>query len=65
MHKEHLKARGTKNAHHEKQLWHGTAVESFDSINKTGFDRGYSGKHGKHTRDSVFTLVKRHFLLLP
>ncbi|XP_067656965.1 protein mono-ADP-ribosyltransferase PARP14-like isoform X2 [Haliotis asinina] len=29
----------------ETQLWHGTDFEAIGSINNTGFDRGFSGKH--------------------
>jgi hypothetical protein len=31
----------------EKTLWHGTAPDSLDNINRWGFNRSYCGKNGK------------------
>ncbi|PFX22916.1 Poly [ADP-ribose] polymerase 14 [Stylophora pistillata] len=38
----------------EKHLFHGTSSKSFTSINKEGFDRGYTGIHGKIYGSGVY-----------
>ena len=52
MHKEYMRARGPKATQYEKQLWHGTTIESISKINANGFNSRFCGKNGTNIFES-------------
>ena len=45
--KEHMERQNPKGVQNERELWHGTDIDTAQIIVKKGYDRGFVGKNGK------------------
>jgi hypothetical protein len=53
--KKQLEEQNPSGTMNERELWHGTSIESVDSINAHGFNRSFCGKNSEKNKACSFS----------